>query len=117
MAQTYEMMLRTDPFNQILDGIKTIEYRLHDEKRSLLHKGDYICFTEMLNEGIRRVLLVKIQDIVIAESFVSLKQKLSEKGLLDNEKFFPDEMYKYYSISDEIKYGVMGIKIEIIDTV
>ena len=117
MAQTFEMMLRTDPFNQILDGIKTIEYRLHDKKRSLLNKGDYICFTEMLNEGIGRTLLVRVQDIVIAESFVSLKQKLSEKGLLDNESFSPNEMFKYYSTSDEIKYRVMGIKIEIIDTV
>lgn len=117
MAQTFEMMLRTGPFNQISDGTKTIEYRLCDEKRSLLNKGDYICFTEMTDEDMGRTLLVKIQDIVTSESFASLAQKLFKKGFLDNESFFPNEMYKYYSISDEIKYGVMGIKIEIIDTV
>ena len=47
MSRIFEMKLRPDPFNRICSGEKTIEYRLHDEKRSLLNKGDYIRFTEM----------------------------------------------------------------------
>ncbi len=47
MSQMFEMKLRPDPFHRICSGEKTIEYRLHDEKRSLLNKGDYIQFTEI----------------------------------------------------------------------
>lgn len=39
MSRIFEMKLRPDPFNRICSGEKTIEYRLHDEKRSLLNKG------------------------------------------------------------------------------
>jgi ASC-1-like (ASCH) protein len=61
MNQIFEMKLRPDPFNRICSGEKTIEYRLNDEKRSLLNKGDYIRFTEIADE--ERTVLVKIVDI------------------------------------------------------
>lgn len=116
MSQIFEMKLRTDPFNRILNGTKTIEYRLYDQKRALLNKGDCIRFTEIANEGAERTLLVEIVDIITAENFVSLKQKLVEMELLNNEIFFPDRMRAYYSESDETTYGVMGIKIKVIGT-
>lgn len=50
MPQIFEMKLRSDPFRRICSGEKTIEYRLQDEKRSLLNKGDYIRFTEIATE-------------------------------------------------------------------
>ena len=64
MNKIFEMKLRPDPFNRICSGEKTIEYRLHDEKRSLLNKGDYIRFTEKADE--ERTVLVEIVDIFTA---------------------------------------------------
>lgn len=114
MPQIFEMKLRSDPFRRICSGEKTIEYRLQDEKRSLLNKGDYIRFTEIATEGTERTVLVEIVDIITAESFVGLEYKLTELGFLANESFAPAGMRKYYSEDDEAKYGVMGIKIKVV---
>lgn len=75
------MKLRPDPFNRICSGEKTIEYRLHDEKRSLLNKGDYIRFTEIADE--ERTVLVEMVDILTAPSFVALEHKLIGTGVQD----------------------------------
>ena len=69
------MRLRADPFNRISSGKKTIEYRLHDEKRSLLNKGDYIRFIETTIEETGQKVLVEIVDIITADSFVVLCQE------------------------------------------
>ena len=114
MNQVFEMKLRPDPFNRICSGEKTIEYRLYDEKRSLLNKGDYIRFTEIADE--ERTVLVEIVDIFTAPSFLALEQKLVETGLLAKGSFSPIRMRKYYSVEDEEKYGVMGIKIRVVSS-
>ena len=115
MSRVFEMKLRPDPFNRICNGEKTIEYRLHDEKRSLLNKGDYIWFTEISAE--ERRILVEIVDIFTAQSFVALEQELIETGLLAKGAFTPTGMRKYYSAEDEEKYGVMGIRIRVVSSV
>lgn len=115
MNRIFEMKLRPDPFNRICSGEKTIEYRLYDEKRSLLNKGDYIRFTAIADE--ERMVLVEIVDIFTAPSFVALEQKLLEIGLLAKESFSPIGMRKYYSVEDEEKYGVVGIRIRIVSSV
>lgn len=112
MNRVFEMKLRPDPFRMIFSGEKTIEFRLHDEKRSLLRKGDYIQFTAIADE--ERTVLAEIIDIFTAPSFVALEQKLLEIGLLAQESFSPIEMRKYYSVEDEEKYGVMGIRIRVV---
>lgn len=101
MNRTFEMKLHPDPFNRICSGEKTIEFRLHDEKRSLLNKGDYIRFTEM-STG-ERTVLVEVVDIFTAPSFVALEQRLLEIGLLATDLFSPTGMRKYYSVEDEEK--------------
>lgn len=108
------MKLRPDPFNRICSGEKTIEYRLHDKKGSLLNKGDYIWFTEIADE--ERTVLVEIVDIFTAPSFVALEQKLIETGLLAKGSFSPTGMREYYSVEDEEKYGVMGIKLSVVNS-
>ncbi len=115
MSRVFEMKLRPVPFNRICSGEKTIEYRLHDEKRSLLNKGDYIRFTEIADEA--RTVLVEIVDIFTAPSFVALEQILIEKGLLAKGAFSPTGMREYYSVEDEEKYGVMGIRIRVVTLV
>lgn len=94
---------------------KKIEYRLHDEKRSLLNKGDYIRFTEIVDVPTAREVLVRIEDIITAPTFVLLNEKLINMGLLSEDGFSPDNMRKYYSIENESKYSVMGIRIKVVD--
>ena len=115
MSRIFEMKLRPDPFNRICSGEKTIEYRLHDEKRSLLNKGDYIRFTEMVAG--ERTVLVEVIDIFTAPSFVALEQRLLEIALLAKGSFSPGGMRKYYSVVDEEKYGVIGIRIKAVNPV
>lgn len=71
------MKLRPDPFNRICSGEKTIEYRLYDEKRSLLNKGDYIRFTAIADE--ERTVLVEIVDIFTAPSFCCVRTETPRK--------------------------------------
>ena len=40
----HQMKLLEDPFDRIKNGIKTIEFRLFDEKRRLIKIGDKIEF-------------------------------------------------------------------------
>ena len=115
MNRIFEMKLRPDPFNRICSGEKTIEYRLHDEKRSLLNKGDYIRFTEMVDIPTAKEVLVRIEDIITAPTFVLLNEKLINMGLLSDGGFSLTNMRKYYSIENESKYGVMGIRIKVVD--
>lgn len=115
MNQIFEMKLRPDPFNRICSGEKRIEYRLLDEKRSCLNKGDYIRFTEM--EARERTVVVEVVDIITAPSFAALELKLLEIGLLDKGSFSPAGMRKYYSAEDEEKYGVIGIRIRVVSSV
>lgn len=114
MNRIFEMKLRTDSFNRICSGDKTVEYRLHDEKRLRLNKGDYIRFTEIADE--RRKVLVEILEIFTAPSFTAREQKLTEIGILDKGAFSPIRMREYYSAEDEEKYGVMGIRIRVIES-
>lgn len=93
------MKLRPDPFRMIFSGEKTIEFRLHDEKRSLINKGDYIRFTDMAAK--ERTVLVEVVDIFTAPSFVALEQRLIEVGLLSRGAFSPTVMREYYSAEDE----------------
>ena len=113
MYQTFNMKLCAEPFKKVCTGEKTIEYRLHDEKRAQLRKGDRILFTELSKE--EKTALVEVVDIFTAPSFTALKKDLVERGLIANEEFSPSVMRKYYSATDEKKYGVMGIEIKLIN--
>lgn len=109
-----EMFLHERPFNQIKNGIKTIEARLKDEKRSLLKKGDIIVFTNRSDhqDQCRR----KIIDFIYAESFQDLPKLFPiekagwEKDTTGDQ--VQKDMRKYYSEEDEKKYGVVAIEME-----
>lgn len=111
MSKTFEMKLQPNPFERICSGEKTIEFRLNDEKRSLLKIGDYISFTEISDS--ERKILVEIIDIITASNFEALEQKLVDMELLQKGDFSPAGMLEYYSAEDENRYGVMGIRIKV----
>lgn len=104
----WKMKLRRQPFEQIVSGEKVFEYRLLDEKRKSIKIGDDILFSEI---GSDQKVLVEVVGLYRANTFKELELKLkASEGVIFN----PDEMYEYYTQSDEIKYGVLGIKIKVL---
>ena len=104
----WQMKLRTKPFDQIVSGEKVFEYRLLDEKRKSIRVGDDILFSEI---GSGRKVLVEVVGLFKASTFKELELKLKNN---DGVIFNSNEMYEYYTQSDEIKYGVLGIKIKVL---
>lgn len=111
------MNLQNDPFEKIVAGEKTIELRLYDEKRSKLNIGDRIIFTNCSNTNEK--IVVVIRDLYRFSSFIDLFSEIPpekcgyETGMKADSAAL--EMRKYYSEDQEQRYGVIGIKVEVID--
>lgn len=107
----YKMKLNNDPFNKIKDGIKKVELRLNDEKRRLLSVGDIIEFTNITTN---ELLYVRVTDLLYFNSFEELYKCVSKKdmGYKEDDDVKYTHMLKYYSETEEEKYGVVGIRIK-----
>ena len=108
----HHMHLAAQPFELIESGAKTVEVRLHDEKRRQIAVGDQIVFTIL--GGSRRVN-VKVVALHVFKNFLSLYssplfEKTGSYGITAEEA--AQSMYVYYLPADELKYGVLGIEIE-----
>lgn len=109
----HHMKLWNDSFESIKKGIKTIEMRLNDEKRSKIKIGDIIEFT---NISTLEKLKVKVDRIYKHDNFEQLYQhhdKISI-GYKANEVADPNDMLMYYTKEEIEKYGVLGIKVVVI---
>ena len=107
----HKMKLLEGPFNDIKDGIKPVEFRLYDEKRSKVKIGDKIEFSKL--PDMEEKLLVDVIDLYKSDSFYDLFISLgyTEEEAKDKSK----RMREIYSKEEEEKYGVLGIKIKRID--
>lgn len=106
------MKLHVDPFNKIEEGTKTIEIRLYDEKRKNINIGDEIEFTNRTNG---KTLNVEVIGLYRYNNFEELYNNFSKEqlGYSKEENANPDDMSKYYSKEDILKYGVVGIEIKL----
>lgn len=110
---THYMKLWNDSYESIKKGIKTIEMRLNDEKRSMIKEGDII---EFINTSTLEKLKVKVARIYKYDNFEQLyanHNKISI-GYKPEEVADPDDMLMYYTKEEIEKYGVLGIKIIVI---
>lgn len=112
----HEMKLRAKYFNLIKQGKKNYEVRLNDEKRKLINVGDVITFKKEseLNESFN----VVVKDLIYFNSFEKMANTLPlEKVGFETE--MADEVvntyHQFYTIENEKEYGVVAIKIELID--
>ena len=107
----HKMKLNESPFERIKSGTKTIEFRLFDEKRQQIKVGDQIEFSKLPN--LQEKLLVDVVELYRDETFESLFRKLynNEEEIKRKTK----SMYKIYSSEKEQQYGILGIKIKVID--
>lgn len=110
------MKLQPSPMKMMRDGSKTIELRLFDSKRRKLAVGDVIRFVN--TKDITDTLSVTVKELFVFDSFDELYKKLPllECGYTkDNiDAASPADMEVYYSIEEQKKYGVIGIKISVI---
>ena len=109
----HQMHLHHHPFCLIQNGYKTIEMRLNDEKRQLIHVGDTIEFSDRDTEEMIQAKVVQLHHF---SSFQELYQKLDKKelGYLEEEKANPKDMEKYYPLDEQEKYGVVGIEFQLV---
>jgi len=111
------MKLKSSPFNKIKSRRKTIELRLFDEKRQLIHLGDVIVFSEL--ENFDNKIRTKVVGLSRFQSFEELLSHLDPKlcGWEDttNISDMTEQMRQYYTKEEEQKYGVVGIHIKLVE--
>lgn len=97
-------------------GKKTIELCLFDDKCRQIHIGDIIELVDI--EDNKDTLCVKVIGLFPFDSFETLYKHLplldcgyTEENLSNAS---PSDMNKYYSKSDQEKYGVIGIRIALL---
>ena len=109
----HEMKLKAIYFNKIKNGQKIYEIRLNDEKRKLIDVGDVIIFKKEpeLTENLQTI----VKDLVYFKSFKEMVDTLPLEKI-GFENLSKDEVesiyYSFYSIENELKYGVIAIKVE-----
>ena len=109
----HKMNLWNDSFISIKSGVKTVEMRLNDEKRSLVHSGDTIIFT---NVDTNEKITVSVIRSVAYRDFYELYEHYSkiDIGYEENEVSDPADMYMYYPKEKIDKYGALAIEIKLI---
>lgn len=113
----HEMKLNPAPYAAIKTGKKNIELRLNDEKRQRVKIGDTITFTNTDIPNLK--LYTRVNALHHAASFAELFTAipLSVCGFDSNLSVeeAANEMRYYYSEDEELKYGALGIAVELIE--
>ncbi|MBR6776119.1 MAG: ASCH domain-containing protein, partial [Clostridia bacterium] len=110
----HNMFLATEPFDSIYNGIKTVEYRLYDEKRKRVAVGDTIIFT---NRDTGETVKTAVTYIKTFDSFLSLFSALGCEGEPYRRwtaRQLADSMRAYYTEEAEKEHGVVAIGIQLI---
>ena len=108
----HEMRLNNEPFIKVKEGTKTVELRLYDVKRRSLMVGETIILE---NRKTGEKINVLIKALKRFPSFNELYDSYPDKIMLgygEGVEAKPEDMEKYYSKEDIIKYGVLAIEME-----
>lgn len=105
------MRLHDAPFGRIARGEKTVEVRLNDEKRRGLKVGDVVMFVSRKTD---ETLMKKIVGLSVFDSFKELFDVIG-MGPFGREESYAkqalDDMYLYYTLEDEKRWGVLAIEL------
>lgn len=113
---THEMKLQPEYYNFILDGTKRIEIRLYDKKRQSIKLGDTIKFLKEpeLSESFN----AKVTGLLRYDSFKDMFKDF-DISILSDKSMTKEELIKvleqFYTKEKQEQYGVLGIRIELID--
>lgn len=114
-VKLHHMKLKSEPFEKMKSGSKTIKLRLNDEKRQLVQVGDFIEFT--LIDDITQKITTRVIELHHFDSFRELYAALpkGKMGYTENETPNPDHMDEYYPREKQEQYGVLGIELRLTD--
>lgn len=108
----HEMRLHEGPFNRINSGIKTVEYRLNDEKRRQIKVNDTITFYKRPEEV--KTIKVKVVELRYYNTLLDMYTDTFE-GYLNNMYKSPQAVVDdtpYYTEEEVKKYGCVAIFFE-----
>ena len=111
----HEMKLQPKYYDFILKGTKRIELRIFDEKRQKIKIGDTIKFikeselTESFNVKVVGLLRYNTFEDMFKDFDIEV---LSDKSMTKEELI--STLEQFYTKEEQIKYGVLGIRIELI---
>ena len=111
----HEMKLQLKYFEYILNGTKRIEIRLNDEKRQLINIGDEIEFVK--EPELTEKFNAKVVGLLRYDSFYEMFKDFDIKMLADEsmtKEELMDVLEEFYTKEKQEKYGVLGIRIELI---
>ena len=112
----HEMKLQAKYYDFILNGTKRIELRLNDEKRQKIKIGDKIKFIKEPN--LNEYFETKVIGLLKYNSFLEMFKDYNINILADKsitKKELLNDLEKFYTKEKQQKYGVIGIRIEIIN--
>lgn len=114
IMQQHQMKLATEPYNKIASGKKVIESRLFDEKRQQIAIGDKIVFSE--NDKPENTVATEVKGLLRYQTFKELFAD-HEPSLFGEESrvFLLNQIKQFYSDDDEQKYGVVGVRLQLLD--
>ena len=110
----HEMKLQQIYFDKIKNGEKIYEIRLNDEKRQLIKIQDKILFKKepLLQDSI----IAHVKDLIHFSSFEQMINTLEPSKVgFENQSISEiiDIYHEFYSIENELNYGVLAIKIQV----
>lgn len=111
----HEMKLQDKYYNYILNGTKRIELRLYDEKRQQIKIGDIIKFYK--EPKLKDTFCAKVIGLLRYNSFSDMFKDLDISILADvsmTKNELMDELCRFYTVDNQLKYGVIGIRIELL---
>ena len=111
----HEMKLQQKYYDFIKNGTKRIEIRLFDEKRQQIKIGDTIKFLKEDNQD--ESFEVKVIGLLRYNSFEDMFKDF-DISVLSDKSMTKDELIsvleKFYTKEKQEKYGVLGIRIELL---
>ena len=109
---THQLKLATEPFNAIISGNKTIESRLYDAKRQKIQIGDRIIFTN--RDNYEQTVTAEVVGLLRYATFRDLFSRNNPRKFGgDNVEWLENQISEFYSLSDQLENGVIGIEFEI----
>ncbi len=107
------MKIQAFSFNKILDGSKTIDLRLFDEKHQIIRPNDII---EFVCEELKERVLCLVKAFLVFDTADNMIDVLPPSLFgYPNREEIKVRVRRIFSIEDQLKYSVMGIIIECLD--
>ena len=112
----HHLHLHEEPFERVRTGRQTIEMRLFDEKRQMFDLGDAIIFSKRDHptETIETEIVGLLRYRTFRELIQDIPPTLYGYPPDFNKDVAAELMRTYYSEEDELRSGVIGIKIKLI---